>query len=159
MLCFAWNGKQTCSLSLLHSGNSIPDIFSLGKEGWRVLAGLRSCKSIKLHQSMPCTSSANRELPWDVPAQLAMTKRKAAIHLRPPSWEHQLLHSGSHRFSACSKRKSPNLQTAQNRQNPHICKATSANWFMHVPNKCRSLETHLHLLRTPWAWPPWLKDV
>lgn len=61
MLCFAWNGKQTCSLRLLHSGNSIPDIFSLGKEGWRVLAGLRSCKCIKLHQSMPCTSSANRE--------------------------------------------------------------------------------------------------
>lgn len=63
MLCFAWNGKQTCSLSLLHNGNSIPDIFGLGKEGWRVLAGLRSCKCIKLHRSMPCTSSANRELP------------------------------------------------------------------------------------------------
>lgn len=62
MLCFAWNGKQTCSLSLLHNGNSIPDIFGLEKEGWRVLAGLRSCKCIKLHRSMPCTPSANREL-------------------------------------------------------------------------------------------------
>lgn len=62
MLCFAWNGKQTCSLSLLHNGNSTPDIFGLGKEGWRVLAGPRSCKDIKLHQSMPRTSSADREL-------------------------------------------------------------------------------------------------
>lgn len=62
MLCFAWNGKQTCSLSLLHNGSSIPDVFGLGKEGWRALAGLRSCKCIKLHWRMPCTSRANREL-------------------------------------------------------------------------------------------------
>lgn len=110
VLCFAWNGKQTCSLSLLHNGNSIPDIFSLGKEGWRVLAGLRSCKCIKLHPSMSRTSSANREL-----QTLRCPSPAGSDSKNQCTWGHHPENPSSHTEAATG---SVHAQSG----NPQICK-------------------------------------